>query len=129
MSKCIICSQMLVFTHPETSTPIVCSVIDDGFLKLMPAIPWCRSIQVINFPETDPLLYFCEHFEVHWVQIQVLEPHDWWNKRGCLSCQKSEVADTDMEAMQTHCVDTLIKSTQQISHMTGRWCWVRNMLW
>ena len=58
----------------------------------------------------------------------------WSNERGCLLFQKSEMAGTknDTESVRAQWADTLfrwkIKNSQQISHMTGRCCWVRSML-
>ena len=33
----------------------------------------------------------------------------WWNKGGCLLFQKSEMGDTDTEAVRTHWADTLFR--------------------
>ena len=60
-------------THSETFTSLVCSIIDDALLKAMSAIPQCRSVEVRNFSEADPLLNFYANFVVHWVQVWVLE--------------------------------------------------------
>ena len=45
----------------------------------------------------------------------------------------NEMVDHDTEAMRAHWADRLfrwkMKNSQQISHMTGSYCWVRSMLW
>ena len=80
------------------------------------------SVHVVNFSEADPLLNFYANFVVYWVQIWVLEPQDLWNKHGYLLFEKSEMGDTDTEAVHAHWADTLccwmIKNSQQISQMT-----------
>ena len=94
-------------THTQTFTPLVCSVIDDALLKAMPAIPYCRSVHVMNYSEKDPLLNFYANFVVQWVRIWMLEPWTWWNKSGCLPFQKSQMEDTDTRLCAlielTHC--------------------------
>ena len=54
----------------------------------------------MNLSVKDPLLNIFANFIVQWVQIGVLEPQAWWNKRGCLPFQKSEVRDTDLKAVR-----------------------------
>jgi len=103
-------------THSFTS--LVCSVIDDALLKAMPAISICRSVHVMSFSEEDPFLNFYANFVVHWVQIWLLELQVWWNKRGSLPYQKSQMGDIDTEDVRAHWADMLfywnIKNSQQI---------------
>jgi len=119
-------------THTETFTSLVCSVINDALLKAMPAIPLCWSVHVINFPRQT----CC------WISMQILQFTGF--RSGCWSHRPDEINvcvshfrrlkwETGTEAVCTHWADTLfhwkIKNSQQISHMTGRSCSVRSMLW
>ena len=84
-------------TQSETFTPLVCSVIDHALLKAMPAIqPTIISVssRYKFFWQRPMLINFYANFVVQRVQVWVMEPKIWWNKRGCLPLQKSEVGDT-----------------------------------
>ena len=120
-------------THSETFTPLVFSVIDDALLKshASHAIVWVRSRY--KFSEVGLLRNFYANFVSHWFQIWVLEPQAWWNGRGCLPFQISEMEDIGTEAVRAHWADTLFllenkKAITDLSHMTGSCCRVRSML-
>jgi len=76
-------------THSKTFTPLVCSVINDALLIAMPAILKCRSVHSMNYSEKDPLLNFYANLVVY---CHV----------GAIDLMKSEMEDTDTEAVRTH---------------------------
>jgi len=141
MYKCSICSQMeyrnkkvvLLYEHTLRDVYNIC------LLRYW----WCvarsyASHTIMTFHSRceffldSPVQNFYANVVVHWVQICVLEPQAWSNKHGCHPFQKSQMGDTDTEAMHAHWADTFrwnIKNSHQNLHMTGRCCSVRSMLW
>ena len=53
-----------------------------------------------------PAAEFLCNFVVYWIKIWVLEPQLSSNKRECLLFQKSQMGDTDTEAVRAHCGNT-----------------------
>ena len=63
-------------THSETFTPLVCSVIGDALLKAMPAIPYCRSITIMNFSDADLLNFYANFVDLaHYRQLLLSQKH------------------------------------------------------
>jgi len=83
---------------------------------------------MLQTTQVDLLLHFWANFLVYWIHIWVLGPQAWLNERGCLPFQSPEMGDADREAVHAQWADLLFrwktKNLQQISHMTGSWCWV-----
>jgi len=69
---------------------------------------------VMNFSEKELLLNLYANFIVQLVQILVLEPYTWWNKRACLPFQKSEVGDTDTEGVRTDCSEHIVSLEDKV---------------
>jgi len=86
---------------------------------------------VMKFSEKDSLLNFYANFVLHRVQIWVLEPLTWWNKRECLAFQKSEVGDWHggcAHSMSWHIVSLEYKELATDLAHDGSYCWVWSML-
>jgi len=61
-SKWIAKSRSFTWTHTETSTPLICSIIDDALLKAMPAVHNIGQFTLwifLNRPAAEFLFTFC----------------------------------------------------------------------